>query len=474
MLRHWLRLIFFALIFSSFSLAQSNIIITPVDNEITVVEEASFEVTISNNHPQSRTYTLYSLDVIWSINPETKKFTLQPHSGRTVIVRVKPLGPFTPSTYALKLYVDSSLGPDLTPIDRYKEDLIVILYPEEPLDYLPAIKTTIDMDEKINPQNPLSIKLFLENRNPLDLSGLKIRIQSDMPEFVEEAVVDIAPMESKTVEFAIVPNPYQQPKDYIIFFIFERYGETVKVIDHRVEIISVLLPFKLEKAEEKVLFNQFNTLTVSNEGNVLNTQTVKIAASLLETLFASGESGVMTEDGQRYLTWEVSLSPSQSTTIDYVINYRLLFYLVLLVILFLVFYFIVKSPVELVKKAHTVKSGEHGILSEIKITLELKNLTKRHLRQVKVTDLVPGIANLEKSLQLGTLKPEEVTPTLHGAKVVWNLAELEPHEHRLITYHIKAKLNILGTLSLPRATLTYAKRRGKHGKVFSNIYRLGS
>lgn len=472
-LRGLVMFVFLLLVLSISSLAQSSVTVTPIDNEITVAEEASFEVAIANNNPTSRTYTLYGLDVIWSINPETKKFTLPPRESRAIIVRVKPLGPFTPSTYNMKLYIDSSFSPETTPIDRYKEDLSVILYPEEPLDYLPAIKTTIDMDEKINPQNPLSIKLFLENRNPLDLSELKIRIQSDMPEFVKEATVDIAPLESKTIEFAVTPNPFQQPKDYILFFIFERRGETVKVIDHRVEILTMLSPFKVESREETVIFKKFIALEVTNEGNVLNTQTVKTPASLWEVLFASGEGEVMAEDGQRYLAWEVSLSPNESVEINYLINYRLIFYLILLAIIFLVFYLAVKSPVELIKRAQTVKSEDNGALSEIKITLELKNLTKRHLKHVKIIDLVPGIANVEKSLHLGTLKPEEVLYTHKGAKVIWDLAELEPHEHRLITYNIKAKLNILGTLSLPRATLTYAKRRGRHGKVYSNIYKLG-
>lgn len=466
-------LFFFLLVLSSFSLAQTNIIVTPIDNEITTVEEASFEVEITNNHPKSRTYTLYGLDVVWDINPDSKKFTLMPRSSRTINVGVRPLGPFKPSAYTMKLYVDSSLAPDSTPINRYKVDLPVVLYPQTPTDYLPAIRTVVDMENQVNPQIPLTIRLFLENRNPLDLSGLNIRIQSDMPEFVKEATVDIEPHESKTIEFEVTPNPIQPPKDYVLFFMFERGGETVKMVDHRIEIMTMQPAFIIKSVKDTVLFKKHITMTVTNDGNILNTQRVKIPASLMEALFASGEKEVINEEGQRYLVWEATLSPQESTTIKYAINYRLIFYLLLLVIAFLVFYLTVRSPAELSKRAHTVKSGEHGALSEVKITLELKNLTKRRLKHVKIIDMVPGIANVEKCLHLGTLKPEEIRHTQKGAKVIWNLAEVEPHEHRLITYNIKAKLNILGILSLPRATLTYAKRGGKHGKVFSNIYRLG-
>jgi len=58
--------------------------------------------------------------------------------------------------------------------------------------------------------------------------------------------------------------------------------------------------------------------------------------------------------------------------------------------------------------------------------------------------------------------------------VIWSLAELDVHEHRLITYKIKAKLNIVGTFSLPRATVTFKKRGRKKGKAFSNVFRLST
>jgi len=125
------------------------------------------------------------------------------------------------------------------------------------------------------------------------------------------------------------------------------------------------------------------------------------------------------------------------------------------------------------KEAQTTKGGEES-LSQIKVTLEVKNKTKKPLKNVTITDKVPGIANVENSLELGTLRPKEVKHTKKGTKVVWNLAELDANEHRLITYKVKAKLNIVGTFSLPRAEVEYAIRGKKKGKAYSNIFRLSS
>ena len=111
---------------------------------------------------------------------------------------------------------------------------------------------------------------------------------------------------------------------------------------------------------------------------------------------------------------------------------------------------------------------------EIKITLEVKNKSKKPVKNIDITDLVPGIANVEKGLDLGTLGPKEVRHTKKGTKVVWSLAELDAHEHRLITYKVRAKLNIVGTFILPRATVEYSKRGKKRAKAYSNIFRLSS
>ena len=131
----------------------------------------------------------------------------------------------------------------------------------------------------------------------------------------------------------------------------------------------------------------------------------------------------------------------------------------------------VRSPVSLRKTAITTKKDGEGILSEIKVTIEVKNTSSKAIKDVHITDFVPAIANVKKSLELGTLQPKAVHHTKKHTRVIWSLAELDVHEHRLITYKIKAKLNILGTFRLPRATLEY-KRGRKRRKSYSNIFNL--
>lgn len=461
-------------LFSAFTVADSTIVTSPIKNEITTAEQGTYSLKITNDEAYLQRYSIYSLQSGqgWNVDPSPLKdkiIELNSGQSHTTTIVATPLEEFVPGIYNVHVTVQSDHG------ESYTKPLKFYVAPEGPVDYLPAIKATLDMNDKIDPTKPVSIKLFLENRNPLDLTDLKIRIQSTIPEFIKEVAVDLPPLEKKTVEFTIVPSKIQQPKEYTLFFVFERNEETVKIIEKNVEVLALLPKFDKEVKEDKVFLKTFRTLTVTNNGNVRNTQTVKYPSSFLASLFTSSEGKSVVEEGQRYLTWEIELSPAESLDINMTTNYRLLLYSLAAVLLFLAFYFYVQPPVSINKTAATTKIGDSGALSEIKITLELKNHSKKSLKDVNVIDVVPGIANVDKGLELGTLKPKEIRHSKTGTKAIWSLAELDAHEHRLITYKLKAKLNILGTFSLPRATVEFKrKRRKRPGKAYSNIFRISS
>jgi multisubunit Na+/H+ antiporter MnhE subunit len=472
--RFLLLAVMFLVVLTSFVAAESLISIDTISNEITPLEVASYKLSITNNAPQHQRYTLYSLQSGqgWSLEPvpfKDKIVDLAPGEKRVINVTVRPLEAFSPGIYFVPMTVESDLG------ERHNTALKLYLSPEKPIDYLPSITATIDMDDNIDPRNPLSIKLFLENRNPLDLQGLTIRLQSEMPEFMKEVTVNLPPLDKKTVEFTVTPSQYQQPGKKVLFFVFERDDQVVKVIDQHVNIQTILDPFTVAFQDETVFFKVFRQVTITNGGNTVNTQEVGFPSSIWQTLFVQGEEGITVLDGSRHVSWELELKPGESVVKDIIINYRLIFYVLVLILIMVIFYLVVKSPVQLNKKAVTKKSDEEGALSEIKITLEVRNTSSKTLKHVEIVDIVPAIANVEKNIELGTLKPKEIKHTKKGTKVVWELAELDGHDHRLVTYNVKAKLNILGTFSLPRATISFKKGTGKkRRKAYSNIFRLGN
>lgn len=443
---------------------QTAIKVTPIKNLIIPPEQASFEINVKNLKGETQRYSIHSFVKGWTVTASPVIIELAPQESRTITVLARPLEELPPNLY----YVDVVIQSDTH--EEYIQRLNVYLASDKVAEYLPSLKVALDMDEIIDPREAVSIKLFVENRNPLDLSNLTIKLKSDIPEFVKEVTINLPPLEKKTVELSITPDKFQGPKEYTLFFVFEHEGQSVRVIQKRIEIESLRPAFVLETKEEAVFLKIFTEVTVSNEGNVLNTQSVKLPVSVWRKFFTSGVESIEEEE-QHYLVWEILLGPNESTTFSFVTNYRLIIYVLLALLIFTGFYFYVQSPVSLRKKAVTTKSDEGGALSEITVTLDVRNLKKKPLQNVSITDIVPAIANVEKSLRLGTLRPHKISHGKHGTKVVWLLAELDGHDHRIITYKIKAKLNILGTFSLPRATIEYRKGRKKR-KAYSNIFRL--
>ena len=249
--RFFLVFLLLTVLLPSLATADSAIVSEPIKNEITTLEQASFRLTITNNAAQSQRYSIYSLQSGqgWNVDPfplKDKIIEVGPGKSYTTTIIAKALEDFSPGIYFVHVTIQSDLG------ESYTEALKMYLKPKDPLDYIPAIKATVDVNDKINPQEPVSIRLFLENRNPLNLAGLKIKIQTEMPEFEKEILVDLPPLEKKTIEFSIMPNPYQQPKDYTLFFVFERNGETVKIIEKKIEVLSLMPQFEVTAVEEMI------------------------------------------------------------------------------------------------------------------------------------------------------------------------------------------------------------------------------
>ncbi|PIN73969.1 hypothetical protein COV20_02545 [Candidatus Woesearchaeota archaeon CG10_big_fil_rev_8_21_14_0_10_45_16] len=470
----WVSWIVLAVLILAVSVAaDSTVTLKPIDDQIKPSETATYSLSITNTESLKQRYTTYSLQSGqgWIVDTKPLKDKIIELAGGqsyTTTLQVRPLENMAPGIYYLDLSVESDLG------EKHRENIKVYLSPEQPFDYLPSITAKVDMDERIVPGQPLSIKLFLDNKNPLDLKNLVIKLQSDISEFSKEVMVDLPPLQQKTVEFTVMPDQFQQPKDYFLFFVFERNDQVVKIVEKRVEVQEIITPFEKSEETQSDFLRTFVALNIHNGGNVKNTQTVVIPVSLWQSLFSHGDDLLkMKIDSQRYLSWEESLSPDESVVVYYTTSYRSLLYLLIALVIFLSFYFYVQSPITVSKSAVTTKSDEDGALSEIKITIEVRNKTKKPIKNVDITDMVPAIANVKKSLELGTLKPQEVKHSLQGTKVKWSLAEIDGHEHRLITYKVRAKLNIVGMFSLPRAVVEFGEKKRK-SKAYSNIFRLHS
>ena len=454
----------------------AEIVLTPVANQITPRDKAYFNLKITNNNELEQKYQIFSLESQWNVEPfplKDKVVVLKPGESYTVQMVASLLKVLQPGIYYVSVSVDGDRG------ETFGNKMKIYLGSEQPATYAPSIKSTITLSEKINPQEPVSIKLSLENKNALNLSNLIIRVQNEeVPEFNKIVAVALEPLGKKEAEITLIPNKYQQPKTYTLTFTFERYGEAFKTVEQQTEVMTMIPGFTVMEVESDPIFlKYFRRFTVKNEGNVQNTQEVKYAVTFFEGLLTQGDPQVKKEDGQRYLAWSSTLGPGESTFVYSVTNYRILFYLGLFLVAILAFYLYVRTPLTVKKIAVSSKKDAEGALSEVKVVIEVRNNSNHPVKEVSVLDLIPAYATLHKTAEkeegVESTHPHKISHVREGTKLNWVLNDLEAKEHRVMVYRLKAKLNILGGLSLPRAAAEFARYKGRKGKAYSGVFHLG-
>ncbi len=466
---------FLLVLICSLSVIAVDLSVEIVDDTIDPGESAEFLIIIENDDNEVQDFTLYSLSGAdgWQVDPKDLGDrvieNLEPGEEREVSVLATPLfDEMDPGVYQLSLDVDGEFDGES---DQVSLKVYLGSGPSAG-EYLPSISVELEMDEEIDSLEPTSVVLYLENGNSRNLSDLSLRVESDIEPFNVHIPIGLEGFEEKTVEFTVDLDPYTQPKNYVVFFIFESEGETVKIVDSKVEVEMYVPDFVVEVSEEKMFLKKQVEISLLNEGNAENTQQYLYSISFFSSLFVNSDEGyVVRHDGQSYVVWDMALQPGEQIDVSLALNYRVLFYLFVFSLALFLFYWIVRSPILISKKGLVVVGDENG-LSEVKVMLEIRNRSKRPYTVVEIMDTVPGIANVERTLQLGTLKPDKVTHSRQGSKIYWSLSELDALEQRIITYKIKAKLNILGQFQLPRAELEYSSVKGKRKKSYSNYFRM--
>jgi hypothetical protein len=195
----------------------------------------------------------------------------------------------------------------------------------------------------------------------------------------------------------------------------------------------------------------------------------KVDTNLFRNIFFTEEPKALhrREGGKSYLVWEFSLDPANETTITTVENYRIPVFALAAIIVIIILYFILRSPIVCAKDVHLIPSKE-GV-SDIKIKIHVKNRTSLKLINIRVIDRIPAIAELVHSDKVGTLNPTKVIrDSRKGIIVRFDMHQLDPFEERIITYNIKSKLKIVGGLSLGPAKVKFETGKGIERKTFSN------
>ena len=382
------------------------------------------------------------------IKTEPAQVKLNPEESAEVIITIKTLDTAKVNTkYTTKILVASLIN------SEEKTTLEVVTQ-------LVSAKNVIEIvpkiPEEITPGVAFTVPIKLKNRAYIPFKDLEVYLSSDTPKIAEKVVVSFKEREEKTESLNVLFNKDTTPGIHTVYIkVYE--GESLKGSFSQDVII---IPG--EEVAEDVLtdtgfLSSVRTITKVNTGNVISNQRMETHYSLFKRVFTSTDPKAEIEKSN--YVWEFTLEPGEEKEIKIITNYRPLFYGCIIIILFIIgMLFHIERSVVLKKRIFRIKEDTHGI-SEFKILLHLRNGKRYTLRDVKVLDVLPHVVSATQ--EFGTLKPTTVQKGKRSARMVWEIGDLEQKEERVLSYKVKSKINLLGEVRLPAATIQFINKKGK-------------
>jgi hypothetical protein len=210
------------------------------------------------------------------------------------------------------------------------------------------------------------------------------------------------------------------------------------------------------------------TLISTNEGNTpTDIRIVTIIPSFAKEIFVSDVNPESMEDqgSSTKISWIFKkVGPGETVQVTYkLVLWKIwLSAIAIIVIVALAFKFV--FTVKIIKRSRFI--GPITKETEIPVSIEVINRSVHEVRDVYVRDFIPPIARLVPKFE--TMKPS-VRETVGGTELIWKFDSLRAGEERVITYRIKPKMDVMGTLKLNPATVSYSNKKRQKKSAASGI-----
>lgn len=446
------------------------VMIQPAEQHILLNQTAAFQVTIRNNRQISEQFRLYSPDVEWDVRTQPaadRIITIPPGLSRTVTIFVRPLY-VDPGVFGVTLHIKAANSDVLK-----KESLYISVSSTQPLEtYLPAITAELKLGENIDPRNEVGYTLELSNKNRKQLGNLDIKIRSNL--INDETQISLGPLESKSVPFVAQLNPFTKPQDDLL-----KVAIQYKEEDKTYHFDAKPIPFEIiayggieeEKNETSDFFKYTQSIHLKNTANDKRETYYKVPTTFLNDIFTTTTPVAFyeKEEGQPVLKFPVILNIGEETTLVVVKNYRPLVWLFLCILVLLLLYRYYQSPIVLTKQSRVVAKQEGGA-SEIKVIMIVRNRSRKPIQDITILDKIPNLALIVREFEAGTLEPSQILKHEEkGTLLKWKIDQLDKEEERIISYRIKTRLVVLGSVQMPIAVAKYRTVSGKEKVVNSSV-----
>lgn len=441
----------------------------PIKDTILPGEQAEFLLTITNNQNEEHHFGITVKSDSWSPQSLVGGMRVPARAAKTETLILSPIQYVGPGIHKIHVIVrDSIIGESvhLYPSVTTRASIPTI---SQYLEIDPVVPL-VDVADKIDPRSELIVTINMKSKNLENSTDFLIMFNSRLIQ--DEVDVTLEPGEKRTVTHSIRldPKTFPQKDTLMVTFVADK-----KKLSPTIRKDFEVLGYAMIKEEKKVsgfFLKRTTQLTYFNDGNEPETKHVEFETSFLENLFTKSEpeASRIRKEGKNILAWDLRLKPDETKVVKYTTDYIPLSLIITAIIVGVILYYILRSPVVIRKEAFTVATSEEGI-SEIKVMLHLKNRTDRSFEKAVVVDRVPDIVVISKEVKLGTLPPTKVyRHEKEGTVVKWEIGKIEKREERIISYKIKSKLAIIGAVRLPSALLKFYDEKANALTTKSNTY----
>ena len=446
--------------------------VEPLNNTIQWDEAAVFRLTIENTLNVEDYFTISTRDVNWILSSEPASGAVAANSQAEFIVKLIP----KPTLVYGNVYI-APVKIKSEKTQTYQEEgkkFAILLGTGGPGVYVATVTPNLYIDKVVDPREPVSVRVNLRNRNARQLNGLEVVLKGGT-EIEKSYITNLLPLEEKVNEILFRIDPYTLPGKRTLSLRLVFDNETVADSSTEYEVLG-FVDMQEKSSTKHSLFRTERVFEIYNNGNEAGTAQHAFSMNLFQRLFTSFEPEAVKErdsEGMSQYVVKKEIGSRETLAVYAVTDYRLLVLFITLAVVAVVLYFIFRSPVIIYKSAEpTGKKATSEGLSEIKVRLYLKNRSNRQIANIRVTDVVPTIADLKKSPHVGSMDPINVSSGRKGTIARWEFASLEPYEERVIAYKIESKLKLVGGIRLPSAKIRFDEKKGKERVTYSNTVNL--
>jgi len=336
----------------------------------------------------------------------------------------------------------------------------------------PVCISDVKLEKYVLPPGSV-VKIGAYITNPAIESSLPVYIQisvikdKETLQRFDERIETIDAKSTKKIEKEYMIEKYASPGFYKIEVGLKDYLNRI-VSTKSIELrISEVANLTTEKIARWGLFAQTVLIKAKNEGNVPSPQfyiSESIPNFAVPFFFPQIEPDVKEiKDNRAVYKWLIApLGAGEEKTISY--NISVWNALLILLGIAGVTYYLFRSTFAIsITKTHS-HVGALTKEKEIDIFLEIKNNSRKEIREIIVRDFVPTVVTVVE--KFGTLRPT-LRKVTGGTELIWRLDSLRSGEERVLNYKIKPVIDIIGTIKLPMAHITYMDKNKEVRKILS-------